>query len=239
MAPDFREVDMSEPVKEFFIRRGYDVQAEVLGIDLVAMKGKERILLELKTSFNLKLIYQGLDRQKTGDPVYLVIPRPKRGSLEKPILIAKRLELGLITVGMDSPMRPVEIVSPAADGHRIGKKRVEKLDAELDGRSMDLNRAGSTGTKLMTAFRERAIQVACALYQNGPRSAAALKKDFACSEDTYGILYRNHYKWFEKLEKGVYRISEEGRRFLEERTHFPEAIDFYLAYTSYRSEAKK
>lgn len=225
------EVQMYEPVKRFLESRGYTVHAEVKGIDVTAVKDGEMILLELKTAFNLKLLYQALDRQKISDSVYLVIPRPQKAnnpSFHKALYIAKKLGLGFITVAMDSPMKSVEVCLEAAGTCKIAPKRHNAVKKELDGRSMDGNMGGSHNTKLLTAFRERCIHIACALYCFGPMSASVLGKNHGCGGDTYGILYANHYGWFKKIGRGVYDLSEAGTYELEQGEMFREAVCFYM-----------
>ena len=76
---DFKETDLYEPVRSFLEEEGYQVQAEVKGCDIAAVKEGQMVIVELKKAFNLKLVYQGLERQSLTDQVFLAIPRPKRG----------------------------------------------------------------------------------------------------------------------------------------------------------------
>ena len=113
--PDFKESDLYAPVCEYFESVGYTVQAEVKNCDLVAVKDSETIIAELKTSFCLKLVYQALERQSVSDLVYVVIPRPKKGAKSTEwrnmLKLMKKLDIGIITVAMDSELKTVDIVS--------------------------------------------------------------------------------------------------------------------------------
>ena len=62
----------------------------------------------------------------------------------------------------------------------------------------------------MTAYRQRALASAAALAE-GPRRPRDLK---ASIPDAYNILHRNVYGWFVAVERGVYDLTETGRRAL-------------------------
>ena len=231
------ETDLYPPLKAYFEGQGYTVNAEVMGVDAAAVKGGELVLLELKSSFNMKLLYQAIDRQKISDMVYMVIPRPKKmgdPSFKKIMYIADKLELGLITVALDSPYPSVDVVVEPAGHRRTNVRRQRAMIREIDGRTMDGNQGGSVGKKILTAFRERSIRIACILHRHGPLASRELVRNFGCGEDTYRILYANHYHWFEKCPEGhgVYRLSPKGIEDLEKGDHFREAIGFYQNYLS-------
>ena len=63
------ETSLYRPVKVFLEGPlGYIVKGEVGGCDLVALKGDELpvvVICELKLTFNLELILQGIDRETT------------------------------------------------------------------------------------------------------------------------------------------------------------------------------
>ena len=71
------ETDLYKPVYDYLVRQGYTVHSEVKNCDITAIKGEELIVVELKTSFNLKLLAQGAKRQRIADSVYVAIPVPK------------------------------------------------------------------------------------------------------------------------------------------------------------------
>ena len=58
---DFKEEDLYEPIHKWLINNGYEVQAEVQSCDVVAQKEDELTIIELKKSFNLKLVYQCME----------------------------------------------------------------------------------------------------------------------------------------------------------------------------------
>ena len=112
---DFKESDLYSPVCNYFTELGYDVQAEVKSCDLIAKKDSEIIIAELKKNFCLKLVYQAIERQSITDSVYVVIPRPKKGAKgsewNNMLKLMKKLNIGIITVAVDSPLKTVDIVS--------------------------------------------------------------------------------------------------------------------------------
>ena len=73
--PPMRETTLYRPVKAFLEAQGYAVKGEVTGCDLVAIRGDEPpVIVELKTSFSLSLVFQGIVRQDLSDTVYLAVP---------------------------------------------------------------------------------------------------------------------------------------------------------------------
>ena len=76
----------------------------------------------------------------------------------------------------------------------------------------------------MTAFREKSIRLACLLEREGQASMASLRE--RGMEDYVGILSRNYDKWFKRVEKGVYALSEKGQEALENED-YAKAVAFY------------
>lgn len=224
----FSETDMYAPVKKYFEEQGYTVRSEVMGIDATAVKADTMLLLEFKKSFNMTLLYQAIDRQKISKHVYVVIPRPgKRGGELKNIKhIVQKLELGLVTVDMEVVGRPVEVVIEPKAEKILNNRRSRRVLNEACSRKLDGNSGGSVNVKLLTAFRERNIKIACTLYKNGELTVKELKK-FGCDKDTSSILRRNFYGWFYNVRKGVYFLTEEGFKEIEDGL-FKEAVEFYL-----------
>ena len=109
-----KETDLYGPIRFFLENQGFQVQAEVKHCDIAAVKEGKTVIIELKKSFNLKLVYQALERQSLTDEVFVAIPRPQKGQRERAwkdmLRLLKRLELGLITVALDSPMQTVDVI---------------------------------------------------------------------------------------------------------------------------------
>ena len=226
---DFKETDLYAPIRAFLEEEGYQVQAEVKDCDIAAVKDSQLVIVELKKSFNLKLVYQGLERQSLTEQVFVAIPRPKKGAREKAwkdmLKILKRLELGLLTVALDSPLKTVDVVLEPSDSIAWkNRKKRERLQAELESRQVDANVGGMTRRKIMTAFREKSIRLACLLEKEGQVSMASLRE--RGMEDYVGILSRNYDKWFKRVEKGVYALSEKGHEALENED-FVKVVAFY------------
>ena len=226
---DFKETDLYEPIRAFLEEEGYQVQAEVKDCDIAAVKDGQLVIVELKKSFNLKLVYQGLERQSLTEQVFVAIPRPKKGAREKSwkdmLKLLKRLELGLLTVALDSPLKTVDVVLEPSDSIAWkNRKKREKLQAELENRQVDANVGGMTRRKIITAFREKSIRLACLLEKEGQVSTASLRERGL--EDSVGILSRNYDKWFKRVEKGVYALSEKGKEALENE-EYAKVVAFY------------
>ncbi len=212
MRKPFSETDLAEPLYAHLAKEGYTVRSEVKDCDIAAVKGSDLLIIELKKTLNLALVVQAVRRQRLTDSVYVAIPRPSnkwkwwkesRGAQH----LLRRLELGLILVSRERGKPPVEVVFhplPFARRRRAVSRRA--VLEEIAHRSADYNKAGSTRTKLATAYRENAIFIACCLLLTGNTSPAALRA-MGTGEKTLSILRFNAYGWFERMEKGVYGLS--------------------------------
>jgi hypothetical protein len=217
------ESDLYPPVRDWLEANGYTVRAEVRGCDVVAVRGDDLVAIELKSRLTLALLAQGARRQRHADSVYVAVPRPANRALwtrrsRDTLHLLRRLELGLLFVSQRRGRRrpPVEVVlHPVAfERHRRHDERRAVL-TEVAARSMDLNRGGSRGTPLVTAYREAALRVARALAERGPSSPRQLRAA-GTGERTLAILSGNVYGWFERVARGLYRLGPRGARALRE-----------------------
>lgn len=97
-------------------------------------------------------------------------------------------------------------LAAAAGGRRRGSARLLK---EFAARSGDYNVGGSTKRKLVTAYRERAIQCAMALAAHGPSAPKQVKQWTNCP-DAGSLLRTNYYGWFRRLGVGRYELAPSG-----------------------------
>ena len=219
-----REAALYLPVKAFLERQGYEVKAEVRGCDLVARRGDELpVIVELKLRFTLALVLQGTDRLALTERVYLAVPRPRGGALfrhQSAIRkLCRRLGLGLILVGLCRGS--VEILEePVPYRPRHAKSRALRLMNEFSRRVGDANTGGTAGVPLVTAYRQDALRCAQALANYGPMRVGALRT-MAEVPTASLILRRNVYGWFERIERGIYRLTPEGGQAL---SRFAEAM---------------
>jgi len=223
---------MYAPVKTFFADLGFEVKGEVKGCDMVLTKDGALIVIELKTGINLKLIFQALERQKITNQVYIAVPRMKntRSKLYRNTLaLVQKLELGLLTVAMDSPVKTVEIINFPPLASYINSRKSGPILKEARGRTFDLNKGGSSGKKLLTAYREKVIKIACALEFLDESSAPAMIEKYDCDKYTNSILNFNPYGWFIKVRRGVFSLSEKGKIALSSG-EFEEVVAYYRDY---------
>lgn len=231
-----KETSLYEPIKAYFLEMGYKVQAEVKNCDIACMLKNELIVIEMKKSFNLKLVYQAIDRQSFADKVFVAIARPKnfkKKEVSYMIKILKALDIGLITVALDSPLKKVEIIlSPKDLALKPRSRRKKAVLNELEKRNLDINKGGSTKKdKVLTAYREKAIFLVCILDKEKTISPKLANKVYGI-ENAGNILRDNHYGYFQKIERGVYTLSKKGKDMLKQDS-FKEAIQYY------KSEVKK
>src|SRR5713101_7231299 len=176
------EASLYAPVKRFLERLGYEVKGEVRGCDLVARRGDEPpVIVELKLRFNLALVLQGIDRLALSERVYVAVPRQLSSRARRfrgvgpeapPVRrLCRRLGLGLIVVGRDT----VAVVEePVPYRPRPARTRAARLIAEFDRRQGDLNVGGRNRAPIVTAYRQDALRVGCALAATGPMRLAEL-----------------------------------------------------------------
>lgn len=211
------ETDLYKPIYEYLVSQGYEVHSEVKGCDITAVKEEELIIIEMKTSFNATLLMQAVQRQKAADSVYIAIPKPKKRIYSKSwddmCYLIKRLELGLIIVDLKN--NNVDLMfHPETSSFRKNKRMRSSIIREINGRYKDYNVGGSTRTKIMTAYREASVHIACCLEIHGQLSPAQLRK-LGTSEKTQSILSKNFYGWFNKVGRGKYELHESGKIALE------------------------
>ena len=224
----YLEAALYPPVKQFLERQGYEVKGEVRGCDLVARRGDEPpVIVELKLRFNLPLILQGIDRLALTERVYLAVPRPGQHARSGPLAperpeirkLCRRLGLGLILVGLTR--KTVEILEePVPYRPRQAKSRALRLLDEFSRRVGDANVGGTVGVPLVTAYRQDSLRCARALALGGPMRVGALR-NAADVPRAARILQRNVYGWFDRIERGTYRLTPEGDQAL---SRFAEAI---------------
>lgn len=219
-----KETDLYPPVKAFLEAQGYAVKGEVRGCDVVARRGEDPpVIVELKTAFGLPLILQGVARQKLTDAVYLAFPAGGAGAVwrrnrREVTALCRRLGLGLLLIHppkMDAPPLVEPVIDPGPYQPRKNAKRVQLLLREFERRKGDPSPGGSTRQPIMTAYRQSAL--ACARVIAASESATATPRairEATGVENAGPILQKDHYGWFQRVERGVYGLSEKGRQAL-------------------------
>jgi len=205
LRPKRREIDLYPPVKAFLEAQGFEVKGEVGGCDVVAVRaGEPPVIVELKLGFTLGLVLQAIDRLRAADTVYVAVPADavrRRGI--RPL--CRRLGLGLLVV--HGPNRAVEVaVEPGPYRPPRDRRRQARLVAEHARRAGDPTPGGANRVPIMTAYRQEAMRVAAAL-ADGPTTVAAVRRR-AAAPNAGRILARDPYGWFERVERGTYRLRE-------------------------------
>ncbi|MGB8813992.1 MAG: DUF2161 family putative PD-(D/E)XK-type phosphodiesterase [Paracoccaceae bacterium] len=213
-----RESDLYPALKSYLETQGYTVKAEIGACDLMARRGDEPpVIVELKLSFSLALVMQGVARQTLSDHVYLAVPvssdRGWKLRYRDIIALCRRLGLGLLAVKTD-PHAVEAHLDPAPYSPRKNLKKSGRLLREFERRVGDPNLGGSTGVKQMTAYRQDALRCADHLRTHGPTKAATLAK--ATGVKTAASLMRaDHYGWFERVDRGIYGLTPKGHTGLD------------------------
>ncbi len=212
MRPALKETSLFYPVRELLESQGYAVKGEVNDIDVLALKDGASVAVELKTALSLKLICQAVERQKYCDRVYVALPKaalkPRSQQYKQLALLLRRLSLGLIAVDLAT----AEILFDATeiDSQTPARSNSKKKAAltEFHDRQSDTNLGGSRGPTI-TRYREKVMQIALVLRDKKIATGTQVRLITGLKE-AGTILMRNYYGWFERLERGLYRLSESG-----------------------------
>ena len=208
-----QESDLYPAVKAFLVAQGYEVKSEIGHLDVLAIRGDEPpVVVELKTSFSLSLVCQGVERQSLFDHVYLAVPYGPKGwtSRYKDIIrLCRRLGLGLLAVHLTPEPHVQAHLDPAPYAPRKNLTKATRLLREFTRRSGDPNLGGTTGIKRMTAYRQDALRCVAHLASHGPSSPARIAS--ATGVTTAATLLRaNHYGWFDRIARGTYALTPLG-----------------------------
>ncbi len=227
------EKELYESVKLFLEDLGFRVQAEVKDCDVVGQKGEDLVIVELKRNLSVRLLTQAVQRQKLGADVYVAIPKPTRYKYDKKhrelLHLLRRLELGLLFVTPEKQLVEAALHPQPLDLKQVlntGKKKRKVLEKELELRQFNINQGGSSKTKIMTAYREQALFLCCALSEAEPCSARELALLIGVEQaKVSAMLRRNYYGWFEQPKRGEYCLTEEGRNAINQ---YPAIAAFYF-----------
>ena len=210
------ETTLYLPVKRFLEKLGFTVKGEIGGCDLVALSGDDPPIVvvgELKLSFNLELILQAVDRAAACDEVWLAAKMSARGKGRESDARYRNLcrRLGFGMLGVTNSGGVEVLVKPPTSAPRRDPKKRSKLVAEHQRRIGDPVLGGGTRSPIMTAYRQQALACAAALAA-GPGRVRDLR---ASIPDAGKILLHNVYGWFDRIERGVYVLTDAGRAALQ------------------------
>src|SRR5690606_7576916 len=206
------ETDLYLPLKAFMENAGYAVKGEINDCDLVGVRDGDPpvvIICEMKLSFNLELVMQGVKRATFCDEVWLAARAAKTGRGREHDArfrnLCRRLGFGVLTVSESG--RVEVIVEPFAAMPRRDAKRRSRLVSEHKRRRGDPQIGGGRGKPIMTAYRQECIVCSTALLA-GPQSPKQLR---AIVDRAPAILQSNVYGWFIRERRGIYGLTETGR----------------------------
>jgi hypothetical protein len=212
-----KESDLYLPLKRLLESQRYEVKGEVHDCDVLAVRGTEApVVVELKVSLNLDVILQAVERLSLTPNVYIGVPA-NCGALKrrrKPtIKLLRMLGLGLMVMHPNHGSGSASVLlDPGGYVPRKSKRRQARLLGEFSRRVGDPNLGGTDRRRgIMTAYRQRAIEIARFLHQNGPTKASHVAQ--AVQEPkARAFLYKDVYGWFDRTSLGVYALSPRGLR---------------------------
>ncbi|SCB10857.1 DUF2161 domain-containing phosphodiesterase [Rhizobium multihospitium] len=204
------------PIKSFLEAAGYAVKGEVGGCDLVGLTDGEPpvvVICELKMTFNLELILQAVDRAAASDEVWIAARVSAKGKGREGDRrfrdLCRRLGFGMLAVS-DNDLVDV-IVSPIAPMPRKNARRRSRLVEEHRRRKGDPALGGSTRKPIMTAYRQQALVCAAAI-EGGVQRPKDMRE---AAPKAPQILRDNVYGWFERVDRGIYALTELGTEALK------------------------
>lgn len=216
-----KESDLYDPLKIYLEKQGYTIRGEVRDCDLVALKGNEMILIELKTRVSVALLIQAARRKDISESVYIAVPVPQ-GKKDLPNSrglrnLLRKLEVGLILVRfMKTKIRVDMVMHPKPYEKRMRPNKQNAILREVNGRYGEFNKGGIPSTEeRITAYRQEAVRLAVLLKEQGEASPKQLRELSARPEKVQPILSQNVYGWFDRVRKGVYVLNDAGLTALE------------------------
>ncbi len=222
-----KETQLFEPVRRLLEKNGYTVKAEVMDCDIAAFKDNELLVVEMKRQFNLKVVYQAMERRSLTDKVYIAVPRPKRYSDKNTRMMLKMLKelgIGLIAVGVEGA--PIaEFIAEPDKTKSINYRKKKRLVKEAEGRNMDINIGGSTQRRIITAYTEASVLALCHMEIYDTLNTAQLKK-LGYPDKVRNAFNTNAYGWFEKVGRATYAMSEKGVCALDAEEN-KELVEYY------------
>ena len=205
-----REVDLYPDLKAYLETQGYEVKSEIGACDLMARRGDEAaVIVEMKLSFSLALVMQGVARQAMFDDVYLAVPVSEKGwrlRYKDIVALCRRLGLGLLAVKVGQGVEAH--LDPAPYQPRKNTRRAGQLLREFARRVGDPNTGGTTGIKRMTAYRQDALRCAVVLADAPVKAADVARLSGVLRAGD--VMRDNHYGWFEKIARGIYGLTASG-----------------------------
>ncbi len=204
------------PIKSFLEAAGYAVKGEIGGCDLIGLTDGEPpvvVICELKMTFNLELILQAVDRAAASDEVWIAARVSAKGKGREGDRrfrdLCRRLGFGMLAVS-DNDLVDI-LVSPVAPMPRKNARRRSRLVDEHRRRKGDPALGGSTRKPIMTAYRQQALACAAAI-----KSGVQRPKDMReAAPKAPQILRDNVYGWFERIDRGIYALTELGTEALK------------------------
>lgn len=218
------ETSLYLPIKAFLEAAGYAAKGEIGGCDVVGLSPGEPpvvVVCELKLSFNLELVLQAVDRATVADEVWIAARVSANGRGREADARYRNLcrRMGIGMLGVSDRGEVSVIVSAVSPMPRTNPRRRTRLIREHQRRKGDPTLGGSTRTPIMTAYRQQAMLCAEALAA-GPLRPRDIKAR-APAPDAGKILLNNVYGWFERVQPGVYRLTELGRAAVAPETAAP------------------
>ncbi len=230
-----KEEDLFTPLQLYLEKQGYSVNAEVQECDLVAVKGEEILIIELKTRVTTALLIQAARRKEICDSVYIAVPVPPgKHSLpnQKGLsTLLKQLEVGLILVRFLKTKTRIEVtLHPRPYKQRMRRKKKAAILHEIDGRYGEFHKGGIPVTKeKITAYKQESIKIGFILRDSGPLSPKSVREKGGHANKAQSILSKNVYGWFDNPSRGVYQLNGEGNEALGRyESEFPGIRDAVL-----------
>lgn len=211
-AAKLREADVAAPVVKFLERQGLDVYQEVDVIggvaDIVALKGDEVWVIEVKSSWSLDLLDQCITRKRVAHRVWAAVPQG-RGWTSRAYLFHL---LGIGTLRVRESWRHVGVLEVEQSGPEpaLNEPEWKRLRESLrDGHKTHARAGTASAAGRYTEFR--ATSEALAAYV-AERPGVSVKEAVASIEHHYASAAsaRNHLvDWVERGKIAGVRVARD------------------------------
>jgi hypothetical protein len=178
------ETSLYPPVKRYLEKLGFAVKGEVCGCDVVGLRGDGIVVIcELKLSFNLELVLQGVDRSAACEEIWLAVRTALRqSSRERDPRVRKLCRLlGFGLLGISASGHVELLVEPGAWRPRRNLKVRSKLVSEHQRRLGDPVSGGAS---------RRSPAPPCSRMARGPRGTCGppspTRPRYCCTTFTVG-----------------------------------------------------
>ena len=124
------ETDLYPPIKTMLEQQGFVVKGEIKQCDVMALRDEQMLVVELKTTLNLTLILQAVERLALTEFVYIAVPADCAPLKKQQKSIVKLLGNPIVSTSIHDDD---EVIEYSTDPELIYEKYKDLVDIVIDG----------------------------------------------------------------------------------------------------------